>query len=119
MTNRLFLEEHSPDCNMINNPCPSCRAWELIKASGLGDDIRRLLQEWQQGQDGDNLHTPLFLLGLSVRTYNFLESAGLKNLDQVSQKTEAELLRIDRFGRKSLHEIKALLYKHGLQLKSD
>lgn len=56
-------------------------------------------------------------LDLSVRSANALKNENLKTLGQLCRYTEADLLRIPNFGRRSLNEIKEVLYAHGLSLK--
>lgn len=55
-------------------------------------------------------------LELSVRAYNCLKNAGIKNIRELVQKTEYEMLKTKNFGRKSLNEIKELLNSMGLHL---
>jgi len=51
-----------------------------------------------------------------VRSANCLQSADLRYVGELVQKTEAELLRTKNFGRKSLNEIKETLHNMGLEL---
>lgn len=53
-------------------------------------------------------------LELSVRAYNCLKNANIKNIADLVQKTEYEMLKTKNFGRKSLNEIKELLNSKGL-----
>src|ERR1700723_380775 len=55
-------------------------------------------------------------LELSVRSYNCLKTAGIQTINELVQKTEAEMLRTKNFGRKSLNEIKEILANMGLAL---
>ncbi len=54
-------------------------------------------------------------LELSVRSYNCLKNANIQTIEDLVQKTEAEMLRTKNFGRKSLNEIKEILAGLGLQ----
>ena len=54
-------------------------------------------------------------LELSVRSYNCLKNADIKTIADLVQKTEYEMLRTKNFGRKSLNEIKEILYGMGLR----
>jgi hypothetical protein len=56
-------------------------------------------------------------LKLTVRSANVLKNAEIYKVSQLVQKTERELLRRKNFGRKSLNEIKKVLYGMGLFLK--
>ncbi len=55
-------------------------------------------------------------LDLSVRTANCLENARIELIGQLVQYSEAELLKVKNFGRKSLNEIKEILHEMGLSL---
>jgi DNA-directed RNA polymerase subunit alpha len=55
-------------------------------------------------------------LELSVRASNCLQSAAIRYIGDLVQRTEAEMLKTKNFGRKSLKEIKELLAEMGLQL---
>lgn len=64
----------------------------------------------------ENLLKPIDELELTVRAFNCLQSAGIKYLGDLVQKSEAELLKTKNFGRKSLEEIRGVLQKMGLEL---
>jgi DNA-directed RNA polymerase subunit alpha len=51
-----------------------------------------------------------------VRSYNCLKNANIRNIGELVQKTEAEMLKTRNFGRKSLNEIKEILEGLGLSL---
>ncbi|MDD5434734.1 MAG: DNA-directed RNA polymerase subunit alpha [Nitrospira sp.] len=53
-------------------------------------------------------------LELSVRSANCLKNAKIFSIADLVQKTEADMLDTKNFGRKSLNEIKLLLYSMGL-----
>jgi DNA-directed RNA polymerase subunit alpha len=55
-------------------------------------------------------------LELSVRSANCLKNANIKDIKELVQKTEQEILQTKNFGRKSLNEIKEVLEGMGLQL---
>jgi DNA-directed RNA polymerase subunit alpha len=55
-------------------------------------------------------------LELSVRSANCLQSANIKYIYELVQKTEGEMLKTKNFGRKSLNEIKDILAEMGLSL---
>ena len=46
---------------------------------------------------------------LSVRSANCLKNAGIKLIGELVSRTEAEMLKTQNFGRKSLNEIKDVL----------
>ena len=49
---------------------------------------------------------PIEELDLTVRSYNCLKRAGIENVDELTQRTEDEMLRIRNLGKKSFKEIK-------------
>ncbi len=64
----------------------------------------------------ENLFRPIEELNLSVRSANCLQSADLRYVGELVQKTENDLLKTKNFGRKSLNEIKETLHTLGLEL---
>jgi DNA-directed RNA polymerase subunit alpha len=68
------------------------------------------------GASNENLDKSVEELELSVRSYNCLKNANIRTIRELVQKTEAEMLKTKNFGRKSLNEIKEILYTMGLSL---
>ena len=64
----------------------------------------------------ENLKRSVDELELSVRSYNCLKNANIRNIGELVQRTEAEMLKTRNFGRKSLNEIKEILEAMGLSL---
>ncbi len=56
------------------------------------------------------------LAELSVRSRNSLQKEAIRTLGDLVQKSEADMLKIDNFGKKSLKEITDFLGEHGLRL---
>ena len=57
-------------------------------------------------------------LDLSVRSYNCLKRAGIQTVEELTQKTEDEMMRVRNLGKKSLKEVKDKIYDLGLSFKS-
>lgn len=57
-------------------------------------------------------------LDLSVRSYNCLKRAGIQTVDELTQKTEDEMMRVRNLGKKSLKEVKDKLAELGMGFKS-
>lgn len=57
-------------------------------------------------------------LDLSVRSYNCLKRAGIQTVDELTQKTEDEMMHVKNLGKKSLKEVKDKLYALNLFFKS-
>jgi len=64
----------------------------------------------------ENLYRSVDELELSVRSANCLKNAGIKLIGELVSKSEAEMLKTQNFGRKSLNEIKDILGEMGLTL---
>ena len=57
-------------------------------------------------------------LDLSVRSYKCLKRAGIQTVDELTQKTEDEMMRVRNLGKKSLKEVKDKLIELGMGFKS-
>jgi DNA-directed RNA polymerase subunit alpha len=68
-------------------------------------DARRLAEK---------LHTPIDDLELSVRSVNSLKNSNIRSLGDLVRQTEAQILQVKNFGRKSLGEIADLLERENL-----
>lgn len=64
-----------------------------------------------------SIMTPIENIDLSVRSYNCLARAGIKNIGQICGMTYDELCHIRNLGRKSVEEIISKLNAYGLRLK--
>lgn len=62
----------------------------------------------------DLFRTPIDDLELSVRSVNSLKNSNIRTLGDLVRQTEAQILQVKNFGKKSLQEIAALLEKEGL-----
>ncbi|MBG9989450.1 DNA-directed RNA polymerase subunit alpha [Aerococcaceae bacterium DSM 111176] len=58
-------------------------------------------------------------LDLSVRSYNCLKRAGINTIQELTDKTEAEMMKVRNLGRKSLAEVKGKLADLDLGLKDE
>jgi DNA-directed RNA polymerase subunit alpha len=65
------------------------------------------------------LKTRVDELELSVRSSNCLRAANIQTLEDLVQKTEAEMLKYRNFGRKSLTELNTILSELGLSFGMD
>jgi len=62
---------------------------------------------------------PIEELELGVRSYNCLKRVGIETIGDLTSKSEAELVAIPNFGRKSIEEVRSSLAAHGLMLKGE
>ena len=58
-------------------------------------------------------------LDLTVRSYNCLKRAGINTVQNLSEKTEEDMIKVRNLGRKSLKEIKEKLETLGLSFKKN
>ena len=58
-------------------------------------------------------------MDLSVRSYNCLKRAGIHTVEDLTKKSEDDMLKVRNLGRKSLDEVIAKLASYGLGLKSN
>ena len=65
------------------------------------------------------LETSIADLDLSVRSFNCLMRAGIKDVRDLTAKTEEDMMKVRNLGRKSLKEVKEKLDELGLSLKRD
>ncbi|MCK4623254.1 MAG: DNA-directed RNA polymerase subunit alpha [Desulfuromonadales bacterium] len=73
-------------------------------------------EEGEKQKINENLYRSVEELELSVRSANCLKNAQINRIGELVQKTEAEMLKTQNFGRKSLNEIKDILAEMGLSL---
>ena len=65
-----------------------------------------------------NLDVTIDELELSVRSYNCLKRAGINTVQDLTSKTEEEMMKVRNLGRKSLDEVIEKLHSMGLDLSS-
>ncbi|SHI18929.1 DNA-directed RNA polymerase subunit alpha [Sporanaerobacter acetigenes] len=58
-------------------------------------------------------------LDLSVRSYNCLKRAGINTVEELTQKTEEDMMKVRNLGKKSLEEVQKKLDELGLSLKKN
>ena len=58
-------------------------------------------------------------LDLSVRSFNCLKRAGINTVEDLINKSEAEMMKVRNLGRKSLEEVVAKLDSLGFKLTKD
>lgn len=57
-------------------------------------------------------------LDLSVRSYNCLKRAGINTVEELTQKSEEDMMKVRNLGKKSLEEVQQKLAELGLGLKN-
>ena len=78
-----------------------------------------VMKEVDTTSDDRILERTIEELDLSVRSYNCLKRAGINTVYDLTEKSEAEMMKVRHLGRKSLEEVKIKLADLGLGLKND
>lgn len=76
-----------------------------------------VMKEADTESDDRILDSTIEELDLSVRSYNCLKRAGINTVHDLTEKSEAEMMKVRNLGRKSLEEVKLKLIDLGLGLK--
>ena len=58
-------------------------------------------------------------LDMSVRSFNCLKRAGIDTVEDLTNKTEEDMIKVRNLGKKSLEEVIQKLHSLGLDLKRD
>lgn len=87
----------------------------------LSDEAKNtdVMVEKEETQKEKKLEMTIEELDLSVRSYNCLKRAGINTVQELTNKTESEMMKVRNLGRKSLEEVKTKLDALDLSLRSD
>ncbi|HEV5637985.1 TPA: DNA-directed RNA polymerase subunit alpha [Streptococcus pneumoniae] len=96
-----ILTEH---LDLFTNLTEIAKSTEVMKEADTESDDRILDRTIEE-------------LDLSVRSYNCLKRAGINTVHDLTEKSEAEIMKVRNLGRKSLEEVKLKLIDLGLGLK--
>ena len=77
-----------------------------------------IMVEKEETQKEKMLEMTIEELDLSVRSYNCLKRAGINTVQELTNKSEPEMIKVRNLGRKSLEEVLAKLSELGLSLSS-
>ncbi len=88
---------------------------------GLTDEAQNaeIMVEKEEDQKEKVLEMTIEELDLSVRSYNCLKRAGINSVQELTQKSEEDMMKVRNLGRKSLDEVKQKLHELGLSLRND
>ena len=98
-----ILTEH---LDLFTNLTEIAKSAEVMKEADTESDDRILERTIEE-------------LDLSVRSYNCLKRAGINTVHDLTEKSEAEMMKVRNLGRKSLEEVKLKLIDLGLGLKDN
>ena len=90
----------------------------LTKVDEQVSEMDSVMKEAQGEVQNKGLVVMIEDLDLSVRSYNCLKRAGTQTVEELTQKTEDEMMRVRNLGKKSLKEVKDKIYELGLSFKS-
>ena len=84
-------------------------------------DEAKMLKSWSKKKKHKRkmLEMTIEELDLSVRSYNCLKRAGINTVQELTNKSEPEMIKVRNLGRKSLEEVKAKLHDLGLGLRKE
>lgn len=87
----------------------------------LTDEARKVevMVEKEETQKEKMLEMTIEELDLSVRSYNCLKRAGINTIQELTEKSEAEMIKVRNLGRKSLDEVKNKLTELDLGLRQE
>lgn len=80
-------------------------------------DSMEIMVEKEEDQKEKALEMTIEELELSVRSFNCLKRAAINTVEELTQKTEEDMMKFRNLGKKSLDEVKAKLEELGLGLK--
>ena len=81
-------------------------------------DKTEVMVEKEESETAKVLEMNFDELELSVRSYNCLKRAGINTVEELTNKTSEDMMKVRNLGRKSLEEVLGKLKELGLQLKS-
>lgn len=80
-------------------------------------DQMEIMVEKEQDEKDKVLEMAIEELDLSVRSYNCLKRAGINSVGELTERTEAEMMKVRNLGKKSLEEVKLKLASLNLSLR--
>jgi DNA-directed RNA polymerase subunit alpha len=83
----------------------------------LSDDAKNaeILVEKEESKKEKALEMSIEDLDLTVRSFNCLKRAGINNVEDLTKKTEDDMMKVRNLGRKSLEEVCKKMEELGLK----
>ena len=87
---------------------------------GLTDHVNEveIMVEKEEDKKEKVLEMTVEELDLSVRSYNCIKRAAINTVEELTEKTEEDMMKVRNLGKKSLEEVQKKLAELGLSLKS-
>ncbi len=79
-------------------------------------DVEIMVEKEEEGMDR-LLDMTIEELDMSVRSYNCLKRAGINTVEELTRKSEEDMMKVRNLGKKSLQEVKEKLAALGLSLR--
>ena len=79
----------------------------------------QIMIEKEENKKEKILEMPIEELELSVRSFNCLKRSGISTVEDLANKTEADMMKVKNLGKKSLEEVIAKLHELGLDLAKE
>jgi DNA-directed RNA polymerase subunit alpha len=88
---------------------------------GLTDQAKEaeIMVEKEEDKKEKVLEMTIEELDLSVRSYNCLKRAGINSVQELTTKSEEDMMKVRNLGRKSLEEVQEKLTELGLSLRTE
>lgn len=90
----------------------------FINLTDSASDIEIMVEKEEKEKD-KVLEMSIEELDLSVRSFNCLKRAGINTVEELTKKTEEDMMKVRNLGKKSLEEVKTKLADYGLSLRSE
>lgn len=87
----------------------------VVELSNMSPEAS-FMTERETSKNSQILEMQIEDLDLSVRSYNCLKRAGINTVDELTQKSEEDMMKVRNLGKKSLKEVKVKLNDLGLSL---
>jgi DNA-directed RNA polymerase subunit alpha len=91
----------------------------LMLFVGLTEEAKDAEIEKEEDKKEKVMEMTIEELDLSVRSYNCLKRAGINTVQELTQKTEEDMMKVRNLGRKSLEEVQSKLAELGLSLRKE
>ena len=75
--------------------------------------------EKEESKKGKVLEMPIEELELSVRSYNCLKRAGISTVEDLANRSGADMMKVRNLGKKSLDEVTNKLHALGLDFAEE
>lgn len=88
----------------------------FVSLTDAADDMEIMVEKEEEEKDR-LMDMVIEELELSVRSYNCLKRAGINTVEELTRKTEADMMKVRNLGKKSLQEVKEKLAALNLSLR--